>query len=99
PHDRLPRSFPTDAEAASRRGVADVVVMRQSQRSRDLAEADLAALEVPVEALGELLESAPIRLVIGHPSTREDRDVARRNDVRAKARSPYLDERSVLPGR
>ena len=52
-----------------------------------------------METLGELLESEPIHLVIGHPSTREDRDVARRNDVCAKARSPYLDERRVLPGR
>ena len=47
---------------------------------------------------GEVLRHPPGAGSVRQPPEREDREVARRDDVRAVPRPPELDERRVLPG-
>jgi hypothetical protein len=62
-----------------------------------LVRAEPAALEVGVQARGQVLGHASRAPVVRQPAERERGVVARRDDVGGVAQPPDLDERRILP--
>src|SRR5207247_2754774 len=96
PNGRRSRAVPPDEHPAGRGGVPKPVG-GFTEPSPRLAVGHPPSAEEGMEAVGEVLREPPALGIVRQPPEREDREIARRDDVRAEPRSPELNERRVLP--
>ena len=97
PDGRQPRAVPPDQDRAGRCGVPEPVGV-YAERAPGLAVGHPPPPRCACRRAARSSATRRAPAFVRQPPEREDREIARRDDVRVVPRSPELDERRILPG-